>query len=60
MSRSDFSGVIEGERLLMVQRHNTLTHALVYERARTRLLMRPPARGRLLPHLPLPAILRRP
>jgi hypothetical protein len=30
MSRSDFSGVIEGERLLMVQRHNTLTHALVY------------------------------
>jgi hypothetical protein len=59
MSRSDFSGVIEGERLLMVQRHNTLTHALVYERARTRPLMRPPAR-RLLPHLPLPAILRRP
>ena len=30
MSRSDFSGVIEGERLLMVQLHNTLTHALVY------------------------------
>jgi hypothetical protein len=44
MSRSDFSGVIEGERLLMVQRHNTVTHALVYERARTRPLMRPPAR----------------